>query len=218
MKLYTSKICPYAQRVHIALVETLSFNQLAQIELVEIDLANKPDWYRNINPQLKVPAFQIGETVMIESLAITEYILEEFGRATNILPTDPLERYYMRLFIEQFSSWVVTQFYALLRAKSEHDQEKAKSCLLWAIKQMSDKIKGPFVMGANFTFADIACIPWVLRFDALEQIRGFSIPNTPEYARFNQWVAMCCSRDSIRRTRMIKDEHVAGQAKFAVES
>jgi hypothetical protein len=46
-----------------------------------------------------------------------------------------MERYQMRLFIEQFSSWVIHQFYALLRANSEEEQEKAKCSLLWAIRQ-----------------------------------------------------------------------------------
>ena len=57
-------------------------------------------------------------------------------------------------------------------------------------------------------FADIACIPWALRFDALEHHRSFQIPNTKEYAKFNQWVQICSSRDSIRRTRKIKEAHV----------
>ena len=72
-------------------------------------------------------------------------------------------------------------------------------------------------MGSEFTFADIACIPWALRFDAIEHYRGFSIPQTPEYAKFRQWITFCTQRDSIRRTRITPEAHIEGYARYTEE-
>jgi glutathione S-transferase len=70
---YTSKICPYAQRAAIALKEVG-----AEYERVEIDLFNKPSWYKDINPDQKVPALNTEGQNVAESLVIIEYINDRF--------------------------------------------------------------------------------------------------------------------------------------------
>jgi glutathione S-transferase len=214
MKFYTANICPFASRTHITLIECFSPEQLQQIQLFEIDLTNKPEWYAQIHPQLKVPALQIEDRILIESLAISEYILEVYGQHTQLLPHDPFGRYEMRTFIEQFTSMVLPPFYGLLRAQNAQDQQKSQKCLLEGIKQVSKRIKGPFVLGNQFTFADIATIPWPLRFDALEHYRGFNIPNEPEYAVFRAWVQACLKRKSVE-VNVPTDGSVAGYKRYA---
>ncbi|KAJ3000953.1 hypothetical protein HDV02_000022 [Globomyces sp. JEL0801] len=84
-------------------------------------------------------------------------------------------RYEMRLFIETFQNGILQPFYQLLRAKSLEEQEKMKVCLLEGIKRISARIKGPYALGSEFTLADIATVPWPLRFDVIEHFRGFRI-------------------------------------------
>jgi glutathione S-transferase len=195
-------------------MECFSQEQLQQIQLFEIDLTNKPEWYAQIHPQLKVPALQIGDRILIESLAISEYLIEVYGQHTQLFPADPLERYEMRAFIEQFTSMVLPPFYGLLRAQSAEDQQKSKNCLLYGIKQISKRIKGPFVLGNQFTLADVATIPWPLRFDALQHYRGFTIPDEPEYAVFRTWVQSCMKRPSVQ-ANVPTGGSVAGYRKYA---
>lgn len=54
--LYSAKVCPWAQRVTLALQETG-----LEHSIYEIDLQNKPSFYNDkINPASKVPVLQIG--------------------------------------------------------------------------------------------------------------------------------------------------------------
>lgn len=70
---YNALICPYAQRAAIALKEVG-----ADYETINIDLQNKPDWYKDVNPELKVPALTVEGQNLAESLVIIEYINDRF--------------------------------------------------------------------------------------------------------------------------------------------
>jgi glutathione S-transferase len=41
-------------------------------------LQNKPDWYKDINPETKVPALTVEGQNIAESLVIIEYINDRF--------------------------------------------------------------------------------------------------------------------------------------------
>lgn len=196
---YTAEICPFAHRAHIALKE---LKVLDQVTVHNIDLANKPDWFVKVSPELKVPVLEIEGKNIRESLLATEYLIEVYGTNSSLLPTDPYERYEMRLFIEEYSNCVIPAFYQLLLAKNSEDAETYTEKLCNAIKKMDSKIKGPYILGEKFTMADIICIPWPIRFSALEENRGFKIPQQPEYERFQNWISICLNRESIKETSL----------------
>ena len=50
LKLISHKLCPYVQRAVIALSE-----KGVAFERIDIDLANKPDWFLAISPLGKTP-------------------------------------------------------------------------------------------------------------------------------------------------------------------
>src|SRR5713226_7744790 len=90
LKLISHKLCPYVQRAVIALTE-----KGVPFERVDIDLANKPDWFLKISPLGKVPVLRVatgeGETVLFDSNVICEYIEDTQGCA-KLHPQDPLVR------------------------------------------------------------------------------------------------------------------------------
>src|SRR5437660_1085994 len=55
LKLISHKLCPYVQRAVIALTE-----KGVGFERVDIDLANKPDWFLAISPLGKTPVLVVG--------------------------------------------------------------------------------------------------------------------------------------------------------------
>ncbi len=55
LKLISHKLCPYVQRAVIALNE-----KGVDFERVDIDLANKPDWFLKLSPLGKVPVLIVG--------------------------------------------------------------------------------------------------------------------------------------------------------------
>src|SRR5215475_5305275 len=90
LKLISHKLCPYVQRAVIALTE-----KGVPFERIDIDLANKPEWFLKISPLGKVPVLVVatekGEVALFESNVICEYI-EETQTGPSLHPNDALVR------------------------------------------------------------------------------------------------------------------------------
>ena len=69
LTLISHKLCPYVQRVAIALAE-----KGVPFERIDIDLADKPDWFLNVSPLGKTPVLLAGDTAIFESAVILEYL------------------------------------------------------------------------------------------------------------------------------------------------
>src|SRR5262245_32871173 len=110
LKLISHKLCPYVQRAVIALKE-----KGIPFERIDIDLANKPDWFLKISPLGKVPVLVVqtgdGEEALFESNVICEYI-EETQAGTKLHPQDALERARHRAWME-FGSAILSELWGL---------------------------------------------------------------------------------------------------------
>src|SRR5512144_566544 len=121
LKLISHKLCPYVQRAVIALTEKgVSF------ERVDVDLANKPDWFLAISPLGRTPVLEVGDTAIFESAVILEYLEET--QPYPLHPADPLVRAEHRGWIE-FGSAVLNDI-AGLYAAADENTFKAKVALL----------------------------------------------------------------------------------------
>jgi len=69
LTLISHVLCPYVQRAVIALKE-----KGVDYERIDIDLANKPDWFLKISPLGKVPVLKVGDEVIFESAVIAEFL------------------------------------------------------------------------------------------------------------------------------------------------
>ena len=88
LKLVSHNLCPYVQRAAIALDE-----KGVPFERINVDLANKPDWFRTLSPLGKVPLLKVDrregpEAVLFESAVILEYLEETLPGPLH--PEDPL--------------------------------------------------------------------------------------------------------------------------------
>src|SRR5690242_4210013 len=109
--LVSHKLCPYVQRAAIALAEKgVAFARR------DVDLANKPDWFKAVSPLGKTPVLLVrvpqkwepvwrssagttnNDTAIFESAVILEY-LEETQR-NPLHPGAPLARAEHRAWIE----------------------------------------------------------------------------------------------------------------------
>src|SRR5712675_3040700 len=93
LKLISHKLCPYVQRAVIALTE-----KGVEFERIDIDLADKPDWFLKLSPLGKTPVLLVGDTAIFESAVILEYLEET--QSPTLHPADPLARAEHRAFIE----------------------------------------------------------------------------------------------------------------------
>ena len=111
LKLISHKLCPYVQRAVIALTE-----KGVEFERIDIDLANKPDWFLKISPLGKTPVLQVGDVAIFESAVILEYLEET--QANPLHPKDPLERAEHRAWIE-FGATVLNDIAGFYAAPDE---------------------------------------------------------------------------------------------------
>ena len=79
--LVSHALCPYVQRIAIALYE-----KGVAHDRITVDLANKPGWFLALSPLGRTPILRVGEATLFESAAILEF-LEETQPTRSIPPT-----------------------------------------------------------------------------------------------------------------------------------
>ncbi|MCI0431751.1 MAG: glutathione S-transferase family protein, partial [Rhodospirillales bacterium] len=94
VELFSSNLCPYSHRVHLALVEkSIDFWH------TEIDLADKPEWFQIISPLGEVPVIRHEDHFIADSTAILEY-LDDVYPTPSLRPKEPAKRAMARFWME----------------------------------------------------------------------------------------------------------------------
>jgi glutathione S-transferase len=189
LKLISHKLCPYVQRAVIALTEkSVSF------ERIDIDLANKPDWFVAISPLGKAPVLQVGDVPIFESAVILEYLEETQPKPLH--PADPLARAEHRAWIE-FGSAILNDIAGFYAAKDEATFKAKTSQLEQRFARLEARIKAsPWFDGENFSLVDAVFGPVFRYFDVFDEIADFGIlAGKPKLAR---WRKALAARASVR--------------------
>jgi len=211
LEIFSSKVCPFAHRTRLAAME-----KGVPFELIEIDLHNKPDWYRDINPQLSVPALRHGDFVLRESLIINEYI-DELKHSPALMPHKAQERAIARLWMDFAATRLVPVFYRLLKAQDGATGLKAREELLGALGTIEEELardsKGPYWFGEKISLTDIAFYPWFERWAVLEHYRGFALPQ--ELSAIGDWINAMAERESVKQGRQPAEFYIAEYEPYA---
>jgi glutathione S-transferase len=196
LELFVSRLCPFAARARLALAE----KQLAFDE-VEIDLRQKPKWFVKISPNGKVPVLRHDDRVIWESSVIAEY-LEEVFPAHPLLPSEPERRAIARVWVSFADSRLYARTETLLHSFDPdlHLRIAAQLAddLRFVEKQgfARQSANGPYLLGDEFSLADLALYPWFEQIAVLEQHRGFRFPT--ECTRLITWQQAVAKRDGVR--------------------
>ena len=151
--LYNAARCPYAARARIVLAE-----KGLEVETVEIDLSDRPAWLYDKNPAGRVPVIEEdGGEPLPESVVIMEFLEERYPEPA-LLPADPADRAAVRLLI--FRDKDLTDPYYALRRGEEGAAEQLDAALAKLDVRLYDR---DYLGGAEYSLADIALVPWVLR-------------------------------------------------------
>jgi len=185
---WLSKVCPYAEKVAIAL------NELGiEFDRVEVDLGNKPASLYEVNPKGLVPAMKDQGRNLSESYIILQYLDEMWSKEghSGLLPKSPADRAVARTWCEFINAEVGKAFYGTFAAKNDSEAEAAKTKVLNALKTIADAMRsesdGPFFFGTSFGIVDIMLAPHVQRFVALKDIRNCEVPDSDDFKRFHLW-------------------------------
>src|SRR5450432_2074960 len=147
LKLISHKLCPYVQRAVIALTE-----KGVAFERVDIDLADKPDWFLAISPLGKTPVLLVGDVPIFESAVILEYLEETAPKPLH--PADPLKRAEHRAWIE-FGSAMLSDIAGFYAAPNDLAFEAKTAQLEQRFARLEARVAAsPWFDGENFSLVD----------------------------------------------------------------
>src|SRR6266581_2672248 len=173
LKLISHKLCPYVQRAVIALTE-----KGVPFERIDIDLANKPDWFLKISPLGKVPVLLVetsaGEAALFESNVICEYI-EETQAGAKLHPQDPLQRAQHRAWME-FGSTIISELWGLETTGDPAIFESKRVAIAAKFARVEEALgAGPYFAGDSFSLVDAVFAPIFRYFDVFDQLIDLSV-------------------------------------------
>lgn len=189
LTLISFDLCPYVQRAAIVLRE-----KGVAYERVDIDLANKPDWFLTLSPLGKVPVLKVDDEVLFESTVIAEYLDET--HAPRLHPSDPLTRARHRAWME-FGSSILSDIWIV----ETTPDETAFAAKLAAVKEKFERVEaqlgqGPFFGGAAFSLVDAVFAPVFRYFDVFDEIADLGVfSQTP---KVRAWRKALAARASVR--------------------
>jgi maleylpyruvate isomerase len=171
IKLYTYWRSSSAYRVRIALnLKGLDYEPVA-VSLAPADSEQLKDQYRAVNPQMLVPFFDDGSVAIGQSMAILEYLEEQYPDAPLLPASEPL-RSRVRAFcnviscdIQPLNNLRVLKYLAGVIGTTE--EQKSTWYEHWiaegfrAAEQMSVSCAhdGPYAFGEHVTLADALLVP-----------------------------------------------------------
>jgi glutathione S-transferase len=189
LTLVSHKLCPYVQRAAIVLAEKgIAF------ERVDIDLADKPDWFMRVSPLGRTPVLLVGDEALFESAAICEFL--DDTTTPRLHPADALQRARHRGWME-FGSVVLNTIAAFYNAPDEPALQARAAELRNRFATVEAALgSGPFFAGSDFSIVDAVFGPVFRYFDVFDDIADFGIfEGTP---RIGAWRAALAARASVR--------------------
>jgi glutathione S-transferase len=195
--LVSHHLCPYVQRAAISLAE-----KGVPFERVDIDLADKPDWFRAISPLGKVPLLRVRhggeETIIFESAVILEFL--EDTQADPLHPSDSYMRARHRAWIE-FGSAILNAIGRLYSAPTETAFRTESNALSAMFEHIEAELEntgaaGPWFAGERFSLADTVYGPIFRYFDVFDRIGDFGILS--EKFLVQAWRGALSGRQSVK--------------------
>ncbi len=199
LTLISHMLCPYAQRISISLTEKkLRFTR------IDIDLANKPDWFLEISPLGKVPVLQVEQEgqshVIFESAVILQYLEEVSDHP--MLSGNPLIRAQERSWIE-FASSLLNDIAGFYSASSEKalEEKRVQLSRKFALVE-TDLMTASWFSDQNFGLLEAVFAPVFRYFDVFDHISDFEIL-TP-LKRTGDWRERLASQPSVQQAVSIE--------------
>ncbi|XP_076437899.1 glutathione S-transferase omega-1-like [Babylonia areolata] len=182
LRLYSMRMCPYAQRARLMLAA-----KKVKYDLVNVDLNNKPDWFFDINFYGEVPVIIRNGKNVFESLICCEY-LEEVFPDPRLYSPDPHQRAMERIYFNHWTKKGIPAFYSLLKAGClDTDQADRLDLNVGKMEEFLVALHKPYYSGDQPGFADYMIWPWFERMHMLEQITGYKMSGE-KFPKVTAWV------------------------------
>jgi glutathione S-transferase len=212
LELLSYEACPYAQRTRMALIE-----KGIDFTLTEVDLYNKPEWFKQLSPYGKVPLLRHAGQIVYESRIINEYLEDAFPQRP-LLPRDPIQKAKARIWIDYCDSYLMPALHKMIADCSDAAKqienrksvaEKFKFMETEGLRKLSD---GPYWLGSDVSLVDLQFMPFIERFPCYEKLWGAAIPE--DCTRLKHWIATMQGRDSHKKTVSTFEFHMIRYRKY----
>jgi glutathione S-transferase len=134
LTLISHTLCPYVQRAAIVLAE-----KGVAFERRDVDLANKPDWFKAVSPLGKTPVLLVDGDAIFESAVICEYLDDTL--LPRLHPGDALKRAQHRAWME-FGSSVLSAIAAFYNAPDAPALEGRRAELAEQVRSTGGRAAG----------------------------------------------------------------------------
>ena len=157
MTLYSGTTDPYSHRCRIVLYE-----KGMDFQVIDVDLANKPEDLAVINPHTQVPVLVERDLVLQQANIINEYIDERFPHP-QLMPADPVMRARARLFLHNFEEQLFSHI-ADIGTGNGKAAEKARMAIRDNLTQIVPLFsRQEYILGDEFSMLDVAIAPLLWR-------------------------------------------------------
>jgi glutathione S-transferase len=217
VELFSFEGCPYAQRTRMTLIE-----KGVAFELTEIDLFNRPPWFKEVSPYGKVPVLRHGGGVIYESAIINQY-LDEIFPTPPLMPATPLGRAQARIWLDYCETRFLTATHKLMSESADLAKRPENVARLSEILQFMEheglrKLgDGPYFFGPEVSLVDIQFSPFFERFGTYERLAAAEWP--ADCTRLREWFTAMQGRPSYQATAHPVDYHIEARrqmlARFA---
>ena len=179
MKVISSPICPFVQRVNAVLeAKALPY------EVEYIDLMDLPDWFYKISPNAEVPILITDDNIpLFESFAICEYLEEMYPPALH--PTEPAKKAQHRAWARQAANHYLIQCSTQRSATKEILEEKTSEFIKLFAKVEKVLGEGAYFDGDRLSMVDTSLMPILHRAALIKNYTGFDF--LAGFPRVIQW-------------------------------
>jgi len=202
VRVYNMRFCPYAQRALL----TLSAKDIP-FEVVNINLAEKPEWYlEKFNPLGKVPTIQVNDKIIYESLICSEWADDHFAGSRKVMPQDHYERARQKILVERLSKLPSTVYPLYRNPQDETCQKNVHE----AIQLHEELLKDNYFAGNDCGWVDYMVWPYLERLGAIAIMSNGKVAVTKEkYPKLLAYIERMTKRPEVKAIYRTPEEHAA---------
>jgi len=187
--------CPYCQKVWLFLEEKRIPYRIRKVTM--FCYGDKENWYKQICPSGMLPAIDIDGKVITQSDDILMELERQFGTLKNKSMSSEDVFAIRQLERKLFSAWCRWLCYPGGDANGQGMFEKV-------VTTVENQLisTGPYMLGKEFTIAEIVFIPYIERMNAsLYFYKGYTLRDNVKFPHLAEWFDAIESQETYRGTQ-----------------
>ena len=199
--MYHIPVCPFSQRVEI-LLALKGLTGAVEFRVVDITRPRDPELLAKSRGTTALPILETEDgRILKESLVILRYIEERFAEPP-IARTDPYERAVERMMVTREGPFTMAGYLFVMnrdRARTDALRDTLLGHYAWLSDFLDHHNPGGTSLFDGFGLSDLVFTPMMMRFWFLAYYEGFTLPDSPEYARAAKWQTACMAHPAAQQ-------------------